>query len=118
MSARTESFDVFSRGLPQVKYVRLVNSHLFELSACPITDARYKVIVLSEHRPNSQNFVRRTYENITKKSDAEKVYGNNAIFKKKITKNVYDKVTKKTYDSLLADSGQVTTRRDWLKATN
>ena len=51
-----------------------------------------------------------------KKLDAEKVYGNNAI-KKKITKNVRQSY-KKMYDSLLADSGQVTTRRDWLKATH
>jgi len=45
---------------------------------------------------NLQNFVRRTNENITKKSDTEKVYGNNAIFKKKYEKRTTKLQKKRT----------------------
>jgi len=60
--------------------------------------ARISGLFIWDQGPNLQNFVRWTYENITKKSDIRKVYENNAIFKKNLTKKVgktYEKREKK-----------------------
>jgi len=61
--------------------------------------------------PNLQNFVRRTYENVTsKESDIRKVYEENPIFRKKTIlrkiRKIRTKKEKNVYDSLLADLGK------------
>jgi len=51
--------------------------------------------------------LRKCYE---KKNQTYEKFTKNAFFQKKILRKTYAKVTKKTYDSLLADLGQHRTR--------